>query len=54
LAAIARYTSITTIYTVGYLQIFNAGHFFQVSIAMICKEKSIGLPWFSTNPQIMT
>jgi len=21
---------------------------------MICKEKSIGLPWFSTNPQIMT
>ena len=28
LAAIARYISITTIYTVGYLQIFNAGHFF--------------------------
>jgi len=21
---------------------------------MICKEKRIGLPWFSTNPQIMT
>jgi len=21
---------------------------------MICKEKSIGLPWFSTKPQIMT
>jgi len=21
---------------------------------MICKEKSIGLPWFSTIPQIMT
>jgi len=54
LAAIARYSSITTSYTVGYLQTFNAGHFFQVSIAMICKEKSIGLPWFSTNPQIMT
>jgi len=28
LAAIARYISITTTYTVGYLQIFNAGHFF--------------------------
>jgi len=28
LAAIARYISITKIYTVGYLQIFNAGHFF--------------------------
>jgi len=28
LAAIARYISIMTIYTVGYLQIFNAGHFF--------------------------
>jgi len=28
LAAIARYISITTIYTVGYLQIFNVGHFF--------------------------
>ena len=28
LAAIARYISIMTIYTVGYLQILNAGHFF--------------------------
>jgi len=28
LAAIARYISITKIYIVGYLQIFNAGHFF--------------------------
>ena len=28
LAAAVRYISITTIYTVGYLQIFNAGHFF--------------------------
>ena len=28
LAAIARYISFTIIYTVGYLQIFNAGHFF--------------------------
>jgi len=28
LAAVARYISITTIYTVRYLQIFNAGHFF--------------------------
>ena len=27
---------------------------FQVRIAMICKERSIGLPWFSTKPQIMT
>jgi len=26
-AAIARYISIMTIYTVGYLQIFNARHF---------------------------
>jgi len=28
LATIARYISITTIYTVHYQQIFNAGHFF--------------------------
>jgi len=28
LPAIASYISITTIYTVGYLLIFNAGHFF--------------------------
>ena len=28
LAAIAKYISITTIYTVGYLQIFNAGNYF--------------------------
>jgi len=28
MAAVARYISITTIYTVGYLQIFNTGHFF--------------------------
>jgi len=28
LAAIGRYINITTIYTVGYLHIFNAGHFF--------------------------
>ena len=28
LAAITRYIRITTIYTVGYLQIFDAGHFF--------------------------
>jgi len=54
LSAIARYINITTIYTVGYLQIFNAGHFFQVSIALICNVKSIGLIWFSSNPQIMT
>jgi len=54
LAAIARYIIITTIYTVGYLQIFNTGHFFQISIAMICKERSIGLPWFSTKTQITT
>ena len=54
LAAIARYISITTIYTVGYLQITKQGISFQVSIAMICKERSIGLSWFSTKPQIMT
>jgi len=28
LAAVARYISITTIYTVRYLQIFGGGHFF--------------------------
>jgi len=28
LIAIARYISIMTSYTVGYLQIFNLGHFF--------------------------
>ena len=28
LAAIVRYINIKTIYTVGYLQIFNAGHFY--------------------------
>ena len=26
LAAVARYISITTIYTVGYLQVFNTGY----------------------------
>ena len=28
LAAIVRYINITTIYTAGYLEIFNAGHFY--------------------------
>ena len=28
LASVARYISITTTYTVGYLQIFKTGHFF--------------------------
>jgi len=28
LGAIARYISITTIFTVGYLQVFDAGNFF--------------------------
>jgi len=28
LAAVARYISITTVHTLGYLQIFNTGHFF--------------------------
>jgi len=41
-------------YTAGYLQILNAGISFQVSIAMICKERGMGLPWFSTKPQMMT
>ena len=57
LAAVARYISITTIYTVGHLQIFNTGHFFSSRhwhIAMIYKERSIGFPWFSTKTQIMT
>jgi len=36
LAAVARYISIRTIYTVRYLQIFNTGHFFS----------SKALPWF--------
>jgi len=57
LAAVARYMSITRIYTAGYLQIFNTGHFFSSRhwhIAMICKERSIGFPWFSTKTQIMT
>jgi len=57
LAAVARYISITTICTVGYLQIFNTGHFFSSRhwhIAMIYKERSIGFPWFSTKTQIMT
>ena len=27
---------------------------FQLSIAMNCKERSIGMSWFSTKPQIMT
>jgi len=34
LAAIARYISIMTVYIVGYLQIFNAGISFQVSIVI--------------------
>ena len=57
LAAVVRYNSITTIYTVGYLQIFNTGYFFSSKhwhIAMIYKEGSIGFPWFSTKTQIMT
>jgi len=55
LAAIARYISITTIYTVGYLQIFETrGISLQVSIAMICKKRTIGLLWFSKKTQIMT
>jgi len=29
-AVIARYISIMTTYTVGYLQIFNTGHFFSI------------------------
>ena len=55
LAAIARDISIATIHTVGYLQIFQHRAFlFQVRIAMICKERSIALPWFSTKTQIMS
>jgi len=27
---------------------------FQVSIARICKERGMGLPWFTTKSQIMT
>ena len=55
LAAITRYISITTIYTVGWVQIFKTqGISFQVSIAIICKERSIGLPWFSTKTQTIT
>jgi len=55
LAAIARYISIMTIYTVGYLQVFQRRAFlFQVWIAMICKERSIALPWFLTKTQLMT
>jgi len=57
LAAIVRYISIMTIYTVGHLHICKLstqGISFQVSIAMICKERSIGLSWFSTETQIVT
>jgi len=35
LAAVARYISIPTIYTVGYLQIFNTGHVFQVGLGIL-------------------
>jgi len=57
LAAVPRYIGITRIYTAGYLQIVNTGHFLSSRhwhIAMICKERSIGFPWFSTKTQIMT
>jgi len=40
LAAIARYISITTIYTVGYLKIFNAGHFFSVALPLVVGSAS--------------
>jgi len=54
LAAIARYISIMTIYREAIGRFLTQGISFQVSIAMICKERCIGLPWFSTKPQIMT
>ena len=53
LAAIARYISITTIYTVGIYRFSTQGISFQVSIAMISKERSIGFPWFSTKTEII-
>ena len=49
LAAVARYISITTIYTVRYLQIFNTGHFFSSRhwhIAMIYKERALDFHGF--------
>jgi len=54
LAAIARYISITTIYTVGYLQIFNAGHFFS---SMHCHDLERKKHWIAmvfNETQIMT
>ena len=56
LAAVARYISITTIYTGRNLQIFNAGHFFSSKHCndLLSKNLPFGLPWFSTKPQTMT
>jgi len=52
--SIARYNSITTIYIVRNLQIFNAGHFFSSKHCNDLQRRSFGLPWFSTKTQIIT
>ena len=54
--AIARYLSIAIrqFTQQAICRISTQGIFFQGSIAMICKERGMGLPWFSTKSQIMT
>ena len=54
LAAIAMYISIRKFTQYAICRFSTQGISFQVSIAMICKERSIGLPWYLTKPQIMT
>jgi len=44
LGAVARYISITTIFTIGYLQVFNAGHFFS---SKHCHDLQRKKHWFA-------
>ena len=53
LAAIARYISITTIYTVGYLQNFTAGHFFSSMQCYDLKRKKHWISMVFNKTQIM-
>jgi len=54
LAAIARYISITQFTQYAIADFQRRPFLFKLSIAMICKKRSIGLPCSSTKPQIMT
>jgi len=50
----ARYISITTLYTVGYLQIFNVGHFFSSNHCYDLQRKKHWIAMVFNEPQILT